>query len=457
MDFDLIVVGAGAGGLTAAREGVRLGARVALVSDGPLGGDCTWTGCVPSKALLTAAARGLSFAEALNRVHAAIDRIARTENEATLTREGLKVMRGRAVLRSSTVVNVDGLNLSAKRIIIATGATASVPNIPGLADIPYLTNENVFDLDRKPVSVAVLGGGPIGCELAQALARLDVTVTVIEALPRLLSREEPEASDAVAVALRGDRITVHIGAGVERVQRTSDGNRLFLAGGAAVDAERVLVATGRRPSSVGFGVEEIGVEVDNRGYIVVDDHMATTVRGVFAIGDVTARLPFTHAAARMGFVAANNAVGGGRLRRAKRFNARAVPWATFTAPEVGRVGLTEAEAAAGGRARVAYLPLDTLDRALIADEPNGFVKLIAGPRRGTGNAAGGRLLGATIVAPNGGELIHEAALAMQADIFTGRLAQTVHAYPTWAMAVQLAALQFFMPVHGRVARPAARA
>ena len=455
-DVDLLVVGAGAGGLTAAREGRRLGATVALVSDGPLGGDCTWTGCIPSKALLAAAAGGASFDEALRRVEHAVQAVAATENEPALVAEGIRVIAGHGVFRAPGHIEVDGATVRARRTVIATGGKASIPKVPGLDALAVLTNDTIFQPRPQPVSLAVLGGGAIGCELAQAFARLGTKVTVIEALPRLLAREEPETSAAITVALQRDGVTVLVGSTVVRAAATPLGASLHLADGTVVEAQHVLVAAGRTPSSSGMGLETIGVKVDDSGHVVVDGHLLTSVAGTYAIGDVTAGLQLTHVAVRMAFVAANNALGSGVRHRPKVFNDRVIPRATFTSPEVGRVGLTEAEAAAIGPARVAYLSLDHVDRAVAVGETNGFVKLIAGRRRLLGSAGGGRILGATVVAPTGGDVIHEVAVAMQTNMFTGRLAQTVHAYPSWSMAVQQAALQFFMPVNGISARPARR-
>jgi pyruvate/2-oxoglutarate dehydrogenase complex dihydrolipoamide dehydrogenase (E3) component len=231
--------------------------------------------------------------------------------------------------------------------------------------------------------------------------------------------------------------------------------RVEIDGDTTIDADEILVAAGRTPSGRGFGLEEIGVDLDDRGAVVVDATMATTVDGIWAVGDVVGGLQFTHVAGRMGWTAATNALARWAKVRALRFDATNVPWATFTAPEVGRVGLTEAEAARRHPgARVAHLPLELVDRAVAAGAERGFVKLIAAPKRVIGHVGGGRLVGATIVAPTGGELVHEAALAMQTKMLVGRLAQTTHAYPTWSMGVQQAALQFFGPVSGLRARPA---
>ena len=424
-----------------------------LVQDGPLGGDCTHTGCVPSKTLLDAASRGVSFDEAMATVRRRIEEVSATEDEAALTGEGIDVVAGRARLAGGGGVDVDGRRLRGRHIILATGGRPTVPPVPGLREQPHLTNETVFDLTSQPRRLAVLGGGAIGVELAQAFRQLGSEVVLVEAEPRLLSREEPEASAVVEAHLRARGVEIRTGARVEHVERTESGElSLRLDSGAPVVADQLLVATGRTPVTDGLGVDEAGVELDDRGHIRTDDSLATTAPGIWAIGDVTGRLPFTHAAGRMAFVAVGNALSRTPFRTA-RFDPAPIPWVTFTSPEVARVGMTEHEAAAHG-GRVAHLPLAEFDRAIITGETDGFVKLIAGPRRLLGNAGGGRLLGATIVAPSAGEMIGLVALAMRTNMFTGRLAQTTQAYPTWSLAVQEAAAQFFMTRGGRTARAA---
>lgn len=454
-NYDVVVIGGGAGGLVAAKEARRRKASVVIVQDGPLGGDCTFTGCVPSKALLAAAAAGHGFDESMRRVHTAIETIAATEDSAALAREGIDVIAGYARFRSPTSIEVNGDTVRSRRFIVATGATALIPPIPGLRDSRPLTNETLFTLDRLPPSLAVLGGGPIGCEMAQAFARLGSTVTLLETADRILPREEPEASAVVERALARDGVTVRAGAAATLVERLADDRVCIHTGtGDPITATHLLVAIGRSPSGRGFGLEEIGVRVDQHGAITVDDTMATGVDGIWAVGDVTGRLQFTHVAGRMGWIAATNALSKLARIRGLRLDTSATPWATFTSPEVAHVGLTVAEAIERHPdARVAHLPLSHVDRAITAGATDGFVALIAAPRRATGHLAGGRLVGATVVAPTGGELIHEAALAMQTGMFVGRLAQTSHAYPTWSMAIQQAALQFFGESAGLRARP----
>jgi len=453
--YDLAVIGGGAGGLAAARAGARHGLRTVLVSDGALGGDCTFTGCVPSKTLIEAAAQGLPFAQAAARMRAVIGQIAATEDASVLRREGVDVVEGQACFSGPRALSVDGDSIRAKLVVIATGSRPAVPPITGLDAVPFLTNETVFDLAELPASIAILGGGAIGCELAQAFRRFGSQVQVVEGEDRLLPREEPEASAVLSSVFAAEGIGVHLGASVERVEQAHPGAgiRLVRSDGSSLCAEVLLVAVGRRPATAGLDVEAGGIELDERAFVRTDRFLATSVAGVYAVGDVTGRLLFTHAADEMGRLAVRNATAGlGRLGR-RAFDTAAIPWVTFCDPEIARVGLTEAEAAKAG-GRVAFVPMSEVDRAIAAGRTEGFVKLIAGPRpllRGTG---GGRLLGATIVAPRAGEMIHEVALAIRTAMFTGRLAQTVHAYPTWSTSLRQAAAQFFMEVDGRRARPA---
>ncbi|MDQ3944059.1 MAG: FAD-dependent oxidoreductase [Actinomycetota bacterium] len=455
MERDLIVIGGGAGGMAAARAAVRAGSRPVMVQLGPIGGDCTFTGCVPSKAVIEAAARGATFSEAMTSARRAVETIAATEADDVFHREGIDVIHARATFRSPRALDVDGSVLTSPRIVVATGATPAIPPIEGLTDLDYLTNENVFELDEQPSSLAVLGGGAVGCELAQAFRRLGSAVTLVEGLDRLLPKEEPEASEVIAEVFAAEGIDVRVGRKVMRIDalERKGAARLHIEGGEAMVAERVLVAVGRRSDTEGLGLEMAGVDTES-GFVKVDRHLATTAEGIWAVGDVTGGLQFTHAADEMGRIAAANALSSRRPRRS--FDPSAIPWVTFTSPEVARVGMTEAEAASHG-GRVAFLPMSAVDRAIAAEETRGFVKLIAGPRPWLRNTGGGRILGATVVASRGGEMIHEPALAMTTRMLTGRLAQAVHAYPTWSIGLRQAAAQFFMEIDGRSARPARKA
>ncbi len=452
-EFDLVVIGGGAGGMAAARAGVRRGARTLLVQDGPIGGDCTFTGCVPSKTLIEAAAQGEEFSTAMARVRAAIAAIAATEDTEVFRREGVDVVHGRARFVRPREIDIDGQRVRARRCVVATGARPRIPSVSGLADVSYVTSETVFDLAELPASLVVLGGGAIGCELAQVFRRLGATVTVVQRADRLLPKEEPEASRVILDAFRRDGIDVQLSAQVSRVEqydRSGAGASVVLESGERINGDALLVATGRQPATNGLDVDAAGIGVDDRGYVRTDDHLATTSAGTYAVGDVTGRLQFTHAADEMGRVAVANALGRYRWRR---FDASLVPWVTFTSPEVARIGMSEAEAAAYG-GTVAHLPLAEVDRAVAAGQTDGFVKLLAGPRPVLRGLGGGRVLGATIVAPRAGEMIGEIALAMRTGMFTGRLAQTTRPYPTWSTALQQAAAQFFFEIGGRRARPA---
>jgi pyruvate/2-oxoglutarate dehydrogenase complex dihydrolipoamide dehydrogenase (E3) component len=442
---DLLVIGGGAGGLAAARAAVRHGARVVLVDAGPLGGDCTFTGCVPSKTLIEAARRGTSFHDATAAVRNAVATIAATETDAVLVAEGVEVVHGHARFVAARVVDIDGVEWEPRRVVIATGARPAVPPIPGLDAVAVLTNETIFDLTGQPRRLGILGGGAIGCELAQPFQRFGTAVTVIEAADRLLPGEEPEASEVIATVFGREGIDVRVGT---RLRGATTGNgaiRLDCDGTAPVEVDALLVATGRAASIEGLGLDRAGIDVDEHG-VVVDDTLATTAKDVWAAGDVIGRVQLTHAADEMGRIAAGNALG----RRRRRYDAGLIASVVFTEPEVASIGPTVAELK--GRHRVARLPMTAVDRAVAARATDGFVQLVAGPRPILRNLGGGRLLAATIVAERAGELISEAALAVQTGMFVGRLAQTVHPYPTWSTALRQAAAQFFMEIDGRRAR-----
>lgn len=470
IEADIVVVGAGSAGLGAAFAARRKGASVALIERRRLGGECTWAGCVPSKALIERARevhwgrqRGLvgevDFGGIMDEVHTAMERIGEDESRPTLEALGITVLEGQASLTGPRRLSVDGTAVTARRaVILATGSTAALPPVEGLGDlptagIPVLTNDTVFEQRILPRRLAVIGGGPIGVELAQAFARLGSAVTLFGS-SRLLPREEPEVATVLMGVFTAEGIRVATGAHVTRATASGGVATLENGDGVRTEADAVLVAAGRQPVTDGLGLDGVGMALDRRGAVVVDGGLRTSVDGVFAIGDVTAQLQFTHAAYEMGAVAVANALG----RRDRSFDTGAIPWATFTDPEVGRVGLTEAEAAAvhGSGARVAYLPMADTDRARAAGRTEGFVKLIAGPRGPLGHVAGGALLGATVVCPTGGDVVHEAVVLMRSGGFAGRLAQAVHAYPTWSMAVRECAAQFFFTHRGRAARPARR-
>jgi pyruvate/2-oxoglutarate dehydrogenase complex dihydrolipoamide dehydrogenase (E3) component len=450
VDHDLIIIGGGAGGLAAARAAQWVGADALLVNDGPLGGDCTFTGCIPSKTLLSAARDGLGFDDAVGRVSQAVDRVAATETADVFRSRGTRVLEARARLVTHDSIAVGDRRITAPKIIIATGGRPAMPPIPGLDTVDALTNESVFSLSSLPASMTIVGGGSIGCELAEAFARLGTAVTLVEGLPRLLAREEPDASAVVERSLTGLGVRVVTGVVIKRVESTGMGRVRIFVDGQEIVADKLLMAVGRVPNAEELGLDELGIELTEDSYIKTDDRLSTNVRGVYAAGDVTGKLAFTHAADEMGRLAAGNALGKGQRGR---YRTHWIPWVTFTSPEVARIGMTEAVASAHG-GRVAELPLSEIDRAITDGSEDGFIKLIAGPKRITRGLFGGQLIGATIVAPRAGEMIHEIALAVRVGMFTGRLAQTVHAYPSWSYGIQKAAGQFFGDVEGRTARDA---
>jgi pyruvate/2-oxoglutarate dehydrogenase complex dihydrolipoamide dehydrogenase (E3) component len=449
--WDLVVVGGGAGGLSAARAGARRGRHTVLVQDGRPGGDCTFTGCVPSKTLIEAAAARRPFKDAMWTVHAAVERIAAEENAPVLRAEGIEVIDGRARFVGPRTLDVDGVVLQAGRVVIATGSRPAVPAIAGLEGADYLTNENIFALDELPDSLAVIGAGAVGSELAQAFARFGSRVHLVEAEGRVLPASDPDASAVVAEALAADGVDLRLKTSVARIDSGKGSTvRLWLSDDSFFEADRVLVAVGRRPVTAGLEPQTGGIELDEDGFVRTDRYLRTTARGVYAVGDVTGRILLTHAADEMGRLAVRNAFA--KIRQVP-FDAKQIPSVVFTDPEVAQVGITEADAA-GTDALVAFLPMAEVDRAVTAGRTEGFVKLIAGPRPVLRSVGGGSVQGATVVAPRAGEMIAGAALAMGTHMFTGRLAQTVHAYPTWSTAVRQAAAQFFFEINGRRARPA---
>ena len=456
--YDVAVVGGGTAGITAAQVARHAGRSVLLVSEGPLGGECTWNGCVPSKALIEAARlrhlagiatdRGVDvgdvrvrFDRVMQRVRDVINQIASYEDAAHLEGAGITVRRGRARLGADHSLDVDGVSVEASRVILCTGSRPSIPPVAGLATVPHLTNENLFELTSAPRQMLVMGAGPIGLEMAQAFARLGTPVHVVDVASSLLPREDPTVAALARDLLEADGVRFTLGARVVGVAHMGDEVTLTVdvAGQTQMlRGDALLVATGRQANVDDLGLEHAGVRVIRTG-VVVDSRLRTSVHEVLAAGDVTGVLPFTHVAAYQGRIAGANAAGG---RRTASY--RVVPWVIFTDPEIAHVGLTEPEARrAHGDVRVATLPFTAVDRAVITGETRGLIKVITTGRPVVGHAGGGSILGAHIIGPNAGDLIHEFAIAMQLRAFGGRLAQTVHAYPTMSLGVQQAVAQLF--------------
>jgi len=472
---DLVVIGAGAAGLAAARTARSAGRSVALVDVAPPGGDCTHYGCVPSKTALDVAHRvagaraaqqwglppvaDVDFGQVMSHVRAVIADVERDESPQQLAGEGIDLVRGWARFTGPHSIDVDGRRLDASRFVLATGAHAAIPPVPGIGDVAHLTNRNLFELAERPAHLLVLGGGPIGVELAQAFAQLGSRVTLIEAAPRILVKEEPEVSSIIAAVLERDGVEVRTGAAVEQV---SAGPALQLAGGGTVSGSHLLVAVGRSPAAAGMGLDRAGVVTGSRGEIVTDRYLRTSARHIFAAGDCTSLLQFTHVADEQGRLAAGNAFASQRAVPGlpgglKAFDTRVVPWVTFTDPEVGRVGMSEQQAFAayGRRARVAVVSLAEMDRPRTAGHTDGYLKLIAGPRRLAPSHLLDEVIGLTAVSPAGGELAAYGALAMQTRMLAARLAQTTAPYPTYSIGLRLAAARLFGEFGGSSWRPAA--
>jgi pyruvate/2-oxoglutarate dehydrogenase complex dihydrolipoamide dehydrogenase (E3) component len=454
-EFELVVIGGGTAGMTAALAAHAQGRRVALVEREPrLGGDCTFYGCVPSKALLeiaklihdlrqaveeriVAAMPPLDFARIAARRARIVDEIAADERDERFLEAGIEVVHGHAHFLGATDLRVDEETVHAATFVIATGSEPAVPAVEGLRQIPYFTNRTIFELERLPRRLVVLGGGSVGLELAQAFRRFGSEVTVVELLERLLPSEEPEAGELLAHVLADEGVDLRLSTKALAARRDRDETLLELEQG-DIRGDTLLVAAGRSGSVAQLGIEELGVELGH-GYIKIDERCRTSVENIFAAGDVTGGLQFTHIASHEGRVAGLNAAG----KRAK-IDERVAPWVTFTDPEVAHVGLTERQAREQhSGVEVVAFPMDHVDRARIEERPLGFVKLVTARRRLLGRLGGGELIGAQIVGARAGELIQECALAIRTRCFAGRLAQTIHAYPAMSVAVQQAAAQLF--------------
>jgi len=457
--YDLVVLGAGAGGLTAARFAAQLGARVALVERDRIGGDCTWTGCVPSKSLIRVAKaaheirRASRFGLGAQHVSVRMDDVRRYINSKvlqiyaptspdSLAREGIDVVLGQAQFVDAHTVRAGDRVVQGRQFLINTGARPVIPSIAGLEGIPYFTYQRVFDNDRLPESLIVIGGGPLGLEIAQAYQRLGSHVTIVA--KGLLRRDDPEAAETIRRVFDREGVTFVVARATAVRQ---EGRAIVVtADGHESRGDCLLVAVGRKPNVQDLALDRAGVAYSDRG-IAVDDHLRTNVRHIFAAGDVLGGEQFSHVAAWQAFEAARNAL----LPGSASGHPNPIAWTTFTDPEVAQVGMTESAARDrfGDRLTIARWNLARVDRAVCDDEMDGFVKIVA--------TADGIVVGATIVAARAGEMSGEMSVAIGKRLKVGDIATTIHAYPTYATAMQqmageMATSAWISSTQGRVAR-----
>ena len=438
---NLVVIGAGSAGLVSAYIAAAVRAKVTLVEKHRMGGDCLYTGCVPSKALIKSArvlhelkkcreygirqaTADFDFADVMERVQRVIRAIEPHDSVGRYTRLGVECLEGEAKITSPWTVSVDGRVLTTRSIIIAAGARPFVPSIPGIDAVEVLTSDNIWQLRALPRRLAVLGGGPIGCELAQAFARFGSKVTQLEMSPSLLSREDPDISDLVRAQFieEGiDVLTEHRVTGFQGKSTLVCENR---GAQKRIEFDALLCAVGREPNIEGYGLEELGIPLTKARTVETNEYLQTLFPNIYACGDVAGPYQFTHTASHQAWYAAVNALFGG-LRKF-RADYAVIPWATFTDPEVARVGLNEKDARAQNVPHeVTVYSLEELDRAIADEAPRGLVKVLTAPGKD-------RILGATIAGERAGDLIVEFILAMKHGIGLNKILSTIHVYPTWA-------------------------
>ncbi|ABX05687.1 MAG TPA: pyridine nucleotide-disulfide oxidoreductase [Herpetosiphon sp.] len=452
---DLLVIGGGSAGITFAKFGASLGAKITVIEANKLGGDCTWTGCVPSKSLIhaakiahttaTAARYGISaqpsidFAAVMGYVHSVQQQIYQHDDAPEVLRQaGARVIEGRARFYDDQTVEVNGELLRAKHFCIATGSHPKIPTIPGLAEAGYLTNEDVFLLEALPKRIVVLGGGPIGCELGQALFRLGAEVTIIQQGPRLLPKDDHAMGAALAQALKSEGLQLYLNTKTLKVELQAGAKQLTIQTAnnqpQTIVADAILVAAGRTPNLHNLGLDAAGILYDPEQRIHVDHYLRTSNPRVFACGDVIGRYQFTHVAAQEAGLVLRNALFPGQ----SAMKYELVPWATFTDPEVGHVGLNEDQARAkyGSSLRVYELPWSANDRARTEDATQGFTKILAVGRKE-------QIVGVHIIGQGAGDMINAAVLAMGTGVSASKLGGLINVYPTRSQGLKMTAQRSF--------------
>jgi len=452
--YDLVIIGGGVGGLVTASVAGQLGLDVVLIEREPaLGGDCLHYGCIPSKALIRSATIAHTVRHAghfgihathadadlgavMDRVKAVIARIQQHDDPERFRGYGINVLFGEAAFIDSHTIKVKGKRVSGRRFVIATGSRPATPPIPGLASIPYLTNETIFSERRLPERLAVVGGGPIGTELAQAFARLGSAVTLIEAGPRLLPRDDPGLTIPLQEHLQREGVEVRVNTVVASARADGDAATLALDNGKGVEArtfERVLIAAGRQANTEAINPQAANLALKRDGTLRVDRRLRTSQRHIYAVGDCAGPYPFTHMAEYQASIVISNAV----FRLPRKTDDSAVPWVTYTDPALAQVGMTVTAAdEAGLRYDLASFPLADIDRAIAEGDTTGELRLLIHK---------GRIIGASLLAPHAGEIIHELALAIAERVPLRRLASMIHAYPTLAQIGKRAAAGYYAP------------
>jgi dihydrolipoamide dehydrogenase len=445
-DANIVVIGAGSGGLVSSLIAAAVKSKVILIERHKMGGDCLNTGCVPSKAILRSAkvASMMSraeefgiepvevkpvFSKVMKRVHKIIETIEPHDSIERFTSLGVECVTGEAEIIDKHTVRVGGRDIRTKNIIIAAGARPFVPPIEGVQEIDYLTSDNVWELEELPERLVVLGGGPIGCELSQAFAKLGSKVTMVEMMGQLMGREDADVADLITDKFKQDGITVLTDH--KAVKFTNDDGKVLHCetdnGMVEIPFDKVLIAVGRKANSDGMNLEKLGIKLRRNGTIETDEYLRTEVPNIFAVGDIAGPYQFTHTASHQAWFATVNALFG----FAKKFKVdyRVIPWATFTSPEVARVGLSEREAEEKGiDVQVTRYGIDDLDRAIADGEAHGFIKVLT-PKNGKDT-----ILGVTIVGSHAGELIAEYVLAMKHNLGLNKILGTIHLYPSMAEA-----------------------
>ena len=445
--YNMVVIGAGTAGLVSAIGAAGMGAKVALIERELMGGDCLNVGCVPSKAVISAAHVAaavrdagdfgvnvnrdwnVDFAAVMERMRRLRAGISHHDSAARFRDQGIDVFIGDGKFIDGSTIDVDSTRLEFKKAVIATGARAAMLPIPGLAEIGALTNESVFSLTELPKRLIVIGGGPIGTEMAQTFARFGSQVTQIEKMSHILSREESDAALVVQQAMEKDGVNFVLNATTTRMERRGDEKVVFVEqGGKEIEivGDQVLVGIGRAPNVSGMGLENAGVEYDNRNGIEVNDRLQTTNPSIYAAGDVASKFKFTHVADFQARIVIQNALFMGRSKA----SALTVPWATYTSPELAHVGIYPSEAEQQGIEIDTYTqPMSGVDRAILEGETEGFVRVHV--KKGTD-----KILGATVVAKNAGDMISEISLAMTHGLGLKKIGSTIHPYPTQAEAIR---------------------